>query len=135
MTTEFFPSLPVFIHGAVPVAACTFTVFLPETLGQPLPNSGPGEKGGSTLLCPPHPQGYIRSSQLLNPVPSEKKSQTQGRAETYPRSFSRTLAKPRPLESPGSCSHRKAVEFLLGLSALENNRNFGHKLGQLSTDT
>ncbi|ELK13422.1 Solute carrier family 22 member 6 [Pteropus alecto] len=57
LATEFSPSLPLFIYGAEPVAARTFTVFLPETLGQPLPNSGPGEKVGCTLPCPPHPQG------------------------------------------------------------------------------
>ncbi|XP_022447413.1 solute carrier family 22 member 6 isoform X2 [Delphinapterus leucas] len=39
MTAEIYPSVPLFIYGAVPVAASAATVFLPETLGQPLPDT------------------------------------------------------------------------------------------------
>ncbi|KAM9078735.1 LOW QUALITY PROTEIN: solute carrier family 22 member 6-like [Megaptera novaeangliae] len=39
MTSELYPSLPLFIYGAVLVAACPITVLLPETLGLPLPNT------------------------------------------------------------------------------------------------
>ncbi|XP_005577586.2 solute carrier family 22 member 6 isoform X1 [Macaca fascicularis] len=39
MTTELYPSVPLFIYGAVPVAASAVTVLLPETLGQPLPDT------------------------------------------------------------------------------------------------
>nr|XP_012633636.1 solute carrier family 22 member 6 [Microcebus murinus] len=39
MTAELYPSVPLFIYGAVPVAASAVTAFLPETLGQPLPDT------------------------------------------------------------------------------------------------
>ncbi|XP_003798746.1 solute carrier family 22 member 6 isoform X2 [Otolemur garnettii] len=39
MTAELYPSVPLFIFGAVPVAASTVTALLPETLGQPLPDT------------------------------------------------------------------------------------------------
>lgn len=39
MTAEFYPSMPLFIFGAVPVAASAVTTLLPETLGQPLPDT------------------------------------------------------------------------------------------------
>ncbi|NP_001075596.1 solute carrier family 22 member 6 [Oryctolagus cuniculus] len=39
MTSELYPSLPLFIYGAVPVAASAATALLPETLGQPLPDT------------------------------------------------------------------------------------------------
>ncbi|XP_046500118.1 solute carrier family 22 member 6 [Equus quagga] len=39
MTSELYSSLPLFIYGAVPVAASTATALLPETLGQPLPDT------------------------------------------------------------------------------------------------
>lgn len=39
MTAEIYPSLPLFIFGAVPVAASAVVVLLPETLGQPLPDT------------------------------------------------------------------------------------------------
>ncbi|XP_054426623.1 solute carrier family 22 member 6-like [Pteronotus mesoamericanus] len=39
MTTEFHPSLPLFIYGAAPATASVVTLFLPETQGQPLPNT------------------------------------------------------------------------------------------------
>ncbi|XP_017738129.1 PREDICTED: solute carrier family 22 member 6 isoform X1 [Rhinopithecus bieti] len=39
MTAELYPSVPLFIYGAVPVAASAVTVLLPETLGQPLPDT------------------------------------------------------------------------------------------------
>lgn len=39
MTAELFPSLPLFIYGAVPVVASIVTAFLPETLGHPLPDT------------------------------------------------------------------------------------------------
>ncbi|XP_049569479.1 solute carrier family 22 member 6 isoform X2 [Orcinus orca] len=39
MTAEIYPSVPLFIYGAVPVAASAATAFLPETLGQPLPDT------------------------------------------------------------------------------------------------
>lgn len=39
MTAEFYPSIPLFIFGAVPVAASAVTALLPETLGQPLPDT------------------------------------------------------------------------------------------------
>ncbi|XP_060032329.1 solute carrier family 22 member 6 [Erinaceus europaeus] len=39
MTAEFYPSMPLFIFGAVPVAASAAIVLLPETLGQPLPDT------------------------------------------------------------------------------------------------
>ncbi|KAM6157448.1 solute carrier family 22 member 6 [Rhynchocyon petersi] len=39
MTSELYPSVPLFIYGAVPVAASAVTALLPETLGQPLPDT------------------------------------------------------------------------------------------------
>uniref|UniRef100_A0A5G2RMX7 Solute carrier family 22 member 6 n=1 Tax=Sus scrofa TaxID=9823 RepID=A0A5G2RMX7_PIG len=39
MTAELYPSMPLFIYGAVPVAASAATALLPETLGQPLPDT------------------------------------------------------------------------------------------------
>ncbi|KAM6158147.1 solute carrier family 22 member 6-like [Rhynchocyon petersi] len=39
MTADLYPSLPLFIYGAAPVAMSTITVLLPETVGQPLPNT------------------------------------------------------------------------------------------------
>ncbi|XP_011798037.1 PREDICTED: solute carrier family 22 member 6 isoform X1 [Colobus angolensis palliatus] len=39
MTAELYSSVPLFIYGAVPVAASAVTVLLPETLGQPLPDT------------------------------------------------------------------------------------------------
>ncbi|KAL2805905.1 solute carrier family 22 member 6 isoform b, partial [Daubentonia madagascariensis] len=39
MTAELYPSMPLFIYGAVPVAASAVTALLPETLGQPLPDT------------------------------------------------------------------------------------------------
>ncbi|XP_069326244.1 solute carrier family 22 member 6 isoform X1 [Eulemur rufifrons] len=39
MTAELYPSVPLFIYGAVPVAASAVTALLPETLGQPLPDT------------------------------------------------------------------------------------------------
>nr|XP_020010577.1 solute carrier family 22 member 6 isoform X3 [Castor canadensis] len=39
MTSELYPTLPLFIYGAVPVAASAATALLPETLGQPLPDT------------------------------------------------------------------------------------------------
>ncbi|KAL0626997.1 Solute carrier family 22 member 6 [Plecturocebus cupreus] len=39
MTAELYPSVPLFIYGAVPVAASAVTILLPETLGQPLPDT------------------------------------------------------------------------------------------------
>ena len=39
MTAEIYPSVPLFIYGAVPVAASAATALLPETLGQPLPDT------------------------------------------------------------------------------------------------
>ncbi|XP_075403664.1 solute carrier family 22 member 6-like [Tenrec ecaudatus] len=39
MTADFYPPLPLLMYGAVPVAASSITVLLPETLGQPLPNT------------------------------------------------------------------------------------------------
>lgn len=39
MTAEVYPSMPLFIFGAVPVAASAVTALLPETLGKPLPDT------------------------------------------------------------------------------------------------
>ncbi|XP_008050781.1 solute carrier family 22 member 6 isoform X1 [Carlito syrichta] len=39
MTAELYPSMPLFIYGAIPVAASAVTALLPETLGQPLPDT------------------------------------------------------------------------------------------------
>uniref|UniRef100_A0A3Q2H114 Solute carrier family 22 member 6 n=1 Tax=Equus caballus TaxID=9796 RepID=A0A3Q2H114_HORSE len=39
MTTELHPSLPFFFYGAVPMTVCPIIVLLPETIGQPLPNT------------------------------------------------------------------------------------------------
>ncbi|KAI4530044.1 hypothetical protein MG293_019900 [Ovis ammon polii] len=39
MTSDLYPSLPLFIYGGVLVAACPITAPLPETLGLPLPNT------------------------------------------------------------------------------------------------
>ncbi|XP_006903169.1 PREDICTED: solute carrier family 22 member 6-like isoform X2 [Elephantulus edwardii] len=39
MTAELYPSTPLFIYGAIPVAASAVTALLPETLGQPLPDT------------------------------------------------------------------------------------------------
>ena len=39
MTAELYPSVPLFIYGAVPVAASAAITLLPETLGQPLPDT------------------------------------------------------------------------------------------------
>ncbi|XP_059566313.1 solute carrier family 22 member 6 [Myotis daubentonii] len=39
MTAELFPSMPLFIYGAVPVVASAVAALLPETLGHPLPDT------------------------------------------------------------------------------------------------
>ncbi|XP_007943047.1 solute carrier family 22 member 6-like [Orycteropus afer afer] len=39
MTAKLHPSLPLLIYGAMPVAVSTIPVLLPETEGQPLPNT------------------------------------------------------------------------------------------------
>ncbi|KAM4846784.1 solute carrier family 22 member 6 isoform 1-T3 [Thomomys bottae] len=39
MTSELYPTLPLFIYGAIPVAASAVTALLPETLGEPLPDT------------------------------------------------------------------------------------------------
>ncbi|XP_010631258.1 solute carrier family 22 member 6 isoform X3 [Fukomys damarensis] len=39
MTTELYPTAPLFIFGAIPVAASAATALLPETRGQPLPDT------------------------------------------------------------------------------------------------
>ena len=39
MTSDLYPSLPLFIYGGVLVAACPITAPLPETLELPLPNT------------------------------------------------------------------------------------------------
>ncbi|KAM7226354.1 hypothetical protein CapIbe_022499 [Capra ibex] len=39
MTAELYPSVPLFIYGVVPVAASAAVALLPETLGQPLPDT------------------------------------------------------------------------------------------------
>lgn len=39
MTSELYPTIPIFIYGAVPVLASAATALLPETLGQPLPDT------------------------------------------------------------------------------------------------
>ncbi|XP_023420065.1 solute carrier family 22 member 6 isoform X3 [Cavia porcellus] len=39
MTAELYPTAPLFIFGAVPVAASAVTALLPETRGQPLPDT------------------------------------------------------------------------------------------------
>ncbi|XP_049635615.1 solute carrier family 22 member 6 isoform X2 [Suncus etruscus] len=39
MTSELYPSLPLFIYGTIPVIASIFTALLPETRGQPLPDT------------------------------------------------------------------------------------------------
>ncbi|XP_042637463.1 solute carrier family 22 member 6 [Orycteropus afer afer] len=39
MTSELYPSMPLFIYGVVPVVASAVTALLPETLGQPLPDT------------------------------------------------------------------------------------------------
>ncbi|XP_047374188.1 solute carrier family 22 member 6 [Sciurus carolinensis] len=39
MTAELSPTIPLFIYGAVPVVASAATALLPETLGQPLPDT------------------------------------------------------------------------------------------------
>nr|XP_010981337.2 solute carrier family 22 member 6 isoform X1 [Camelus dromedarius] len=39
MTAEIYPSVPLFIYGAVPVAASCVVALLPETLDQPLPDT------------------------------------------------------------------------------------------------
>ncbi|KAM5247491.1 solute carrier family 22 member 6 [Ctenodactylus gundi] len=39
LTAELHPAVPLFIYGAVPVAASAATTLLPETLGEPLPDT------------------------------------------------------------------------------------------------
>ncbi|XP_019501076.1 PREDICTED: solute carrier family 22 member 6 [Hipposideros armiger] len=39
MTSELYPTMPLFIYGTIPVAASAVVVLLPETLGQPLPDT------------------------------------------------------------------------------------------------
>lgn len=39
MTTELYPTAPLFIFGAIPVAASAATALLPETRGRPLPDT------------------------------------------------------------------------------------------------
>lgn len=56
MATEIYPTLPLFIYRVVYVAACTVTIFLPETLGQP--NTIQDLERRCTLPDPPHPQSY-----------------------------------------------------------------------------
>ncbi|KAF7467126.1 Hypothetical predicted protein [Marmota monax] len=45
MTAELYPTIPLFIYGAVPVIASAATALLPETLGQPLPDTVQDLKG------------------------------------------------------------------------------------------
>ncbi|XP_046301715.1 solute carrier family 22 member 6 [Marmota monax] len=45
MTAELYPTIPLFIYGAVPVVASAATALLPETLGQPLPDTVQDLKG------------------------------------------------------------------------------------------
>lgn len=66
MTAELYPSMPLFIYGAVPVAASAATALLPETLGQPLPDTvqdvesrwAPTRRGAGTCRPPPQPRGH-----------------------------------------------------------------------------
>lgn len=39
MTSELYPTLPLFIYGTIPVAASAVVFLLPETMGQPLPDT------------------------------------------------------------------------------------------------
>lgn len=39
MTSELYPTMPLFIYGTVPVAASAVVFLLPETMGQPLPDT------------------------------------------------------------------------------------------------
>ncbi|KAM9221884.1 solute carrier family 22 member 6-like [Dugong dugon] len=39
MTAELYPSLPLFIYSALTLATSTITLLLPDTLGQPLPDT------------------------------------------------------------------------------------------------
>lgn len=79
MTSELFPSMPLFIYGTVPVAASAFTAFLPETLGQPLPDTvqdlenrwAPTQRGART-----DPRSRIQAGVALRlkprpPLPSQ----------------------------------------------------------------
>ncbi|KAJ1065753.1 hypothetical protein K5549_007748 [Capra hircus] len=60
MTSDLYPSLPLFIYGGVLVAACPITAPLPETLGLPLPNFQP---------TPEVPQGEGEAAGAGRPLP------------------------------------------------------------------
>lgn len=72
MTSELFPSMPLFIYGTVPVAASAFTALLPETLGQPLPDTvqdlenrwAPTQRGART-----YPRSHIQVGVALRLKP------------------------------------------------------------------
>ncbi|EHB02110.1 Solute carrier family 22 member 6 [Heterocephalus glaber] len=73
MTTELYPTAPLFIFGAIPVAASAATALLPETRGQPLPDtvqdldSSPAQLPAwphtQRLLSPPRRTGRLRQPQ------------------------------------------------------------------------
>lgn len=89
MTTELHPSLPFFFYGAVPMTVCPIIVLLPETIGQPLPNTVLDLErrwAAPSLILPT--LRVIRSSQLLDPAPFDKTGQTQEIAGTYQGPFS-----------------------------------------------
>ncbi|EGW04477.1 Solute carrier family 22 member 6 [Cricetulus griseus] len=64
MTAEFYPSMPLFIFGAVPVAASAVTALLPETLGQPLPDTVQDLKNRSRGK-----QGQLQQEQQKQMIP------------------------------------------------------------------
>lgn len=78
VTTEFSSSLALFIYGAVPAATCTFTVFLPETLGQPRAQFGTWRDGGLHPPTPSPPSGLIVHSNLIQPHLKKKKARPTG---------------------------------------------------------
>ncbi|CAO2584564.1 Organic anion transporter 3 [Lemmus lemmus] len=70
MTAEIYPSLPLFIFGAVPVAASAVIVLLPETLGQPLPDTVQDLKSRSKGK-----QGQLQQEEQKQMIPLQASTQ------------------------------------------------------------
>lgn len=85
MTSELYPSLPLFTYGAVLVATCPIPVLLPEILGLSLPNTLQDVERRYAARSPPLPiLRAIRPSQILDPAPFNKKRPDPGESRDLP---------------------------------------------------
>lgn len=77
MATKLYPALPLFIYRVVSVTACTVTIFLPETLGQPNTIQDLERRWAAPSLT--HlTHRATRSSQLLDPFRLDQKRPDPG---------------------------------------------------------